>query len=249
MKLNTKTNTKTKPETKTEMSDNESNGWDENHHQMDDYDSYYDQDQDRESINSINSSLLESLDNDIIIDETNLDSNPIKNLDYCIGLYFTQYDVDWNATEFVLMQRITNTIFYKYPSKVLEEYLIDYSGLGSYEDRDLLVNNAHLEIIQIHFEYPIYTLQNITTTLEPRYGVVSKTIWLKLIQKEWKKHYAKTKQMNEEITIKRGLPSSYFYFETHGRYPYGLNYHLKSSLKGLMYLYAHHAPHSKHYHN
>ena len=224
------------------MSDSGSNGWDDLSDPLDEYydDPYYNQDNP-----SINSSTLESLDNDIENDETHLDEHPIQNLSYCIGIYFTQYDDEWNATDFIFMQRISTTMFYKYSSEILEEYLIDYSNMitrHNHEDenREILVNDARLEIIQIHFEYP--STENVTTTLEPSYGVVVKTIWLKLIQREWKKHCAKIKQNNEEMIKKRCLPSNHFYSQTHGRYPYGLNISKKPSLKGLMYLYS--SPHS-----
>lgn len=137
--------------------DNDSNGWDTDH------DSYYDQaqaynhryDQDLDDTLSINSSLLESLDNDINQDEIIHDQHPIQNRSHCIGIYFTQYDNDWRATGFVFMQRISTTMFYKYSSNILEEYLIDFLSHSTYNANDeLLVNHARIEIIQIHYEYP-----------------------------------------------------------------------------------------------
>ena len=229
--------------------DNDSNGWDTDH------DSYYDQaqaynhryDQDLDDTLSINSSLLESLDNDINQDEIIHDQHPIQNRSHCIGIYFTQYDNDWRATGFVFMQRISTTMFYKYSSNILEEYLIDFLSHSTYNANDeLLVNHARIEIIQIHYEYPhahhptieteTETTETITTTLEPSYGVVSKTIWLKLIQREWKKIHQKTKQINEENLKKCCLPSSHLYSQIHGHYPYPIN--TRPSIKGLMKSYV-----------
>ena len=230
------------------MSDNDSgsNGWDTDH------DSYYDQaqaynrryDEDQDDILSINSSLLESLDNDINQDELIHDQHPIQNRSHCIGIYFTQYDNDWRATGFVFMQRISTAMFYKYSSNILEEYLIDFLSHTVYNENDeLLVNHAHLEIIQIHFEYPHAhhhreTTEPIITTLEPIYGVVSKTIWLKLIQREWKKEHQKAKQTKEENLKKCGLPTNHLYSQTHGHYPYPLTLNTKPKLKGLMHSYV-----------
>lgn len=217
--------------------DNDSNGWDTDH------DSYYNQDLD--DTLSINSSLLESLDNDVNQDEIIHDQHPIQNRSHCIGIYFTQYDNDWHATGFVFMQRISTTMFYKYSSNILEEYLIDFLSHTPYNANDeLLVNHARIEIIQIHFEYPhthhptetTETTETITTTLEPSYGVVSKTIWLKLIQREWKKVHKKTKKINEENLKKCCLPSSHLYSQIHGHYPYPIN--TRPSIKGLMKSYV-----------
>ena len=227
------------------MSDNDSNGWDTDH------DSYYDQgynhqyDQDQDTI-SINSSLLESLDNDINQDEIFHDQHPIQNCSHCIGIYFTQYDNDWRATGFVFMQRISTAMFYKYSSNILEEYLIDFLSHTVYNANDeLLVNHARIEIIQIHFEYPHAhhtttetETETITTTLEPSYGVVSKTIWLKLIQREWKKIHQKTKQINEENLKKCCLPINHLYSQIHGHYPHPLTINTKPSIKGLMKSYV-----------
>ena len=228
--------------------DNDSNGWDTDH------DSYYDQgynhqyDQDLDDTLSINSSLLESLDNDVNQDEITHDQHPIQNRSHCIGIYFTQYDNDWRATGFVFMQRISTTMFYKYSSNILEEYLIDFLSHTPYNANDeLLVNHARIEIIQIHFEYPhthhpteteTETTETITTTLEPSYGVVSKTIWLKLIQREWKKVHQKTKKINEENLKKCCLPINHLYSQIHGHYPHPLTINTRPSIKGLMKSYT-----------
>lgn len=187
---------------------------------------------------SISSSIIESMEIDLDNDERIHDENPIKDKQHCIGLYVIQLDGNLNVSDMLLVIRISSILFYKYPTPELENYLTSFYSFDASGQESIIVQN--LDIIQIRYDFgtSVTSTSDINIDVEPRYQVVVKTIWLKLIQREWRKHLQKMKKNTQYIIFKRGLPNSQRYFEIRGKYPFGLNECPRPTLKGLMYQYS-----------
>jgi len=191
------------------------------------------------SVSSISSSLLESLEEDMERDERLHEQYPIQHLQRCIGMYVINYEQETNTSQFLFVIRISPETFYKYPIDDLEYYLTDFYSFDVSGRETIILQN--LDILQIYYDYsyPLYDdNSNVITTIEPIYRIVVKTIWLKLIQREWRKRCEQNKREIEITIRKRGHPTSQFHFQTRGRYPQGMNSFPQPRLKGLMAHYS-----------
>uniref|UniRef100_A0A6C0ARV3 Uncharacterized protein n=1 Tax=viral metagenome TaxID=1070528 RepID=A0A6C0ARV3_9ZZZZ len=107
---------------------------------------------------------------------------------------------------------ITNSIsaptFFKYSGNRICGYLYRYSVIR--------VSNPSIDIIKL------------SILPDDSYSVITKTHWLRLVQRTWKRVY----QERQKVLINRAKISSQRHFELHGQYPYGLNY--MPSLRGML---------------
>jgi hypothetical protein len=129
---------------------------------------------------------------------------------YYIGIssYQVYYTLHPPENYFILMNSMSPQLFFKNSYKQSLNYLKEYSIIHQI--------NPKIEILKLQI------LQDGT------YSVIKKTYWLRLIQKHWKK----TLLLRQEMFNHRCVVKSYLYFQTNGRYPYGLN-HLPT-LKGML---------------
>jgi|SaaInlV_100m_DNA_6_1039743.scaffolds.fasta_scaffold00405_18 hypothetical protein len=108
---------------------------------------------------------------------------------------------------FLYVNSITGSLFTKYGSDKVLEYLRFYSIM--------LRRCSNIEIMQLYIRKEVYY-------------VVVKTFWIRMIQRHWKKQY----QKYVERQHKKMLPQNMRYREIHGKYPKELNYLPK--IQGLM---------------
>ena len=99
----------------------------------------------------------------------------------------------------LLALSIKPRIFFKYDVQSIQQYLCEYSGLENTQES--------IEIIQLQI------LPDLT------YACIVKTHWLRLIQKHWRKAYARRKH----VLNKRKSLVAMQYFAVHGKYIDGLN--------------------------
>ena len=197
-----------------------------------------------ESSPSISSSLLESLTEDIERDEQRFDQHPLQHRQRCIGMYLIHRQEN-TPTQFLFIIRISAETFYKYPVDDLENYLTDFYAFSISPEETIIIPN--LDILQIHHDYSHSHFESPTSvsmsvSIEPSYQVIVKTLWIKWIQREWRKRLQQCLEKTELIIQQRGLPSNQYYFQTRGRYPPGLNQFPQPRLKGLMYQYSSPSP-------
>ena len=170
------------------------------------------------SIDENESSLGDDTDTDsedsiVIIDELDIDEFDVDNLEqieradtdhlysekehghYYIGLYKYMR----NPKIFLMATSISTQAFFQFEFRRVFRYLTCYSSMR--------IEDPRVEIMQLHI------LEDQT------YTVVLKTHWLRLIQRHWKKAFAKRKQIIKAIKSSGVLKHR----EIHGRFPYGLN--------------------------
>jgi hypothetical protein len=104
-----------------------------------------------------------------------------------------------NPKIFLMANTVSTRIFFKFEFQRIFRYLNCYSSMR--------IQDPKVEIMQLHI------LEDQT------YSVVLKTHWLRLIQRHWKKAFAKRKIIIKAIKSVTSLQ----YRELHGRFPYGLN--------------------------
>uniref|UniRef100_A0A6C0HBR3 Uncharacterized protein n=1 Tax=viral metagenome TaxID=1070528 RepID=A0A6C0HBR3_9ZZZZ len=152
--------------------------------------------------------FLEQLDNLYEEDEWHIEADKIPNK-YYIGICKRS---NHYKSQYLLLNSISSKLFYKTNYATMIAYLKEYSII--------YVAEPKLEIMKFT---PIH---------EDVYSVVIKTHWIRLIQRHWKKIISARKH----IYKMRGTIDSLRYFETHGRYPYGLN--VNPILYGMLCEYA-----------
>ena len=108
---------------------------------------------------------------------------------------------------FLYVNSITGSLFTKYDSDKVLEYLRCYSIM--------LSRCSKIEIMQLYIRKDVYY-------------VVAKTYWIRLIQRHWRKQYQKYVDRQH----KKMLPQNMRYREIHGKYPKELNYLPK--IQGLL---------------
>ena len=108
---------------------------------------------------------------------------------------------------FLYVNSITGSLFTKYDSDKVLEYLRCYSIM--------LSRCSKIEIMQLYIRKDVYY-------------VVVKTYWIRLIQRHWRKQYQKYVDRQH----KKMLPQNMRYREIHGKYPKELNYLPK--IQGLL---------------
>ena len=164
-------------------------------------------------------SFLDYLDQHFLEDEiynqisnTEDDYNEIEkqNSQYVIGLKTT---INRRNQMMVLSGGVSPRTFFKYSYSTIIKYLV-LSSLS-------FVYNPTIDILQL----------DITPDTQI-YRVVVKTIWLKLIQRHWKKAFQKRKQ----IQTMRGFVKNRMYTQQTGKYSHGQN--VLPNIIGLMRHYA-----------
>ena len=111
--------------------------------------------------------------------------------------------------EHQLIYKISPKTFYRYSIHKLETFL-QYS----YDDWTYYSypQQPKIRIIQvIHIFHPPFT--------EPEYRVIDKTIWLRLVQRIWKRKYVEKRRR----LLERGSLQNQRHFELHGRFLPGCN--------------------------
>lgn len=150
-------------------------------------------------------------------EESFLESEKENGRSY-LGIPFL-YDNDTGNRELLLNVALQSSTFLKYNMYYIDKYV---NGFQSYSDK---------------FPIHIMKLDKVTTNISNTEHtfisnrVVLKTIWLKLIQRHWKKVYA---ERCDVINKRKSLSAQSMYTVT-GKYPYGANQ--LPSLKGMMSAY------------
>lgn len=100
---------------------------------------------------------------------------------------------------YLLLNVLSSKLFFKQDYNLIIDYLVEYSIIAVY--------NPNIEIMKLEISN------------DHTYTVIKKTYWIRIIQKHWKNIF------NERSNIykKRYTIPSLKYFESHGRYPSGLN--------------------------
>ena len=114
------------------------------------------------------------------------------------------------ANYYLLVNSMSSQMFFKYPYQLSLQYLMIYSIISVY--------NPKIEIMK---------LQSGDT-----YRVLIKTHWIRLIQRHWRT----VMKQRTEMYKQRFRITSLRHFETHGRYPSGLN--SLPCLYGMLSCYA-----------
>ena len=127
---------------------------------------------------------------DIAADEEQLDCEKVQGQYYLGNVFY--YKPTGNIQ---LSTTISAQTLYKYDMFHIRLYL--------YDCLDVPLPIPELDIIQLYI------------TPEEEYCAVVKTFWLRMVQRAWKKQFAKKQQ----TLISRGNISSQLYFALHGKYP------------------------------
>ncbi len=152
--------------------------------------------------------FLEQLDNLYDEDEMHIEADKIPNK-YYIGICKRS---NHYKDQYLLLNTVSPKLFYKTNYDTIIAYLKEYSII--------YISSPKLEIMKF-------------APINPDvYSVVIKTYWIRLIQRHWKKIISTRKH----IYKMRGTLHSLRYFETNGRYPYGLN--AIPILYGMLHEYA-----------
>lgn len=174
-------------------------------------------DTDTESMSS-NELQQEIVDEIAEEEESFLESEKVSG-QYYLGIPFL-YDNDTGNRELLLNMALHPSTFLKYNVYYINKYV---NAFQTYSDK---------------FPIEIMKLDKVTSNIEnTEYTFISnrvvlKTIWLKLIQRHWKRVYAERQTI---IETRKSLTAQTLYTIT-GKYPYGANQ--LPSLKGLMSSYA-----------
>jgi len=107
---------------------------------------------------------------------------------------------------------VTPSTFFRYSYVAVLYYLV-YSSIFH------ITGPKKIDIIKIHI------------TQDHVYLAITKTYWIRIIQRHWKRAF---KERSTVITL-RSNPRNVFYFQYHGRYPEGMNY--LPGLPGLLSCY------------
>jgi len=110
---------------------------------------------------------------------------------------------------------VSSRIFYKYTYRQVREYMHQYSASSCCR----LYRKPILDIIVLDIQNDVY-------------NAVLKTIWLRLVQRHWKKTF---KQKQDILKLRKSWENQR-YFELRGRYIAGSNY--LPSLRGMMAHYT-----------
>lgn len=110
---------------------------------------------------------------------------------------------------------VSSRIFYKYTYRQIREYMHQYSISSCCR----LYRKPILDIIVLDIQNDVY-------------NAIIKTVWLRLIQRHWKKIY---KQKRFILKLRKSWENQR-YFQLHGRYIAGSNY--VPSLRGMMAQYS-----------
>ena len=130
-------------------------------------------------------------------EEENIDSEK-QHGKYYVGI--SVYNTDTNSIQ--LSTVVSVSTLFAYDVRAIRMYLEEYSMLCTFDT-----------ISPIH-------IMKLDIKLDGEYCVVIKTFWLKIIQRAWKKQFAKWK-----YTVQmRGSIQSQYYFSIHGRYPQELRH-------------------------
>ena len=112
----------------------------------------------------------------------------------------------------ILASEVTPGTFFKYSYVAILYYLV-YSSIFH------IPGPKKIDIIKIHI------------TQDHVYLAITKTHWLRLIQRHWKRAFKERKS----VIALRSNPRNVFYFQYNGRYPEGMNY--LPQLLGLLSCY------------
>ena len=115
---------------------------------------------------------------------------------YYIGIYKNI------ENELVYVNALSNYTFFHFPYYFVLNYLYFYSII-------------HLDIFSTEMN-----IMKLNIAKDGTYCIVVKTFWIKIIQRAWKRIFAKRR----EILRQRGSIDAQFYFSQHGKYPPSLQY-------------------------
>ena len=142
------------------------------------------------------------------IDEIDAD---FQDMDKTDGVYYIGNAMFAKSEHLhMLMGAISPSIFFKYNSNVLREYLYQTS----------LVRTSYLPNVDI---IQLVVKDNL-------YSCIIKTFWIRIIQRRWKKVCAQ----KMAILRMRGSVPSQRYFELHGKYPE--NARTLPGLRGMLFI-------------
>jgi len=188
---------------------------------------------------------LENVFDNIDDDEYEYSINDKQTGDYCIGLTYNSYNDNNNRSlsrsPCVILSSISSESFLKYNFITLLLYLINNlfyiinidALLELYISRNRRYNSDFVVTVKDTLSlFSNYKVNIIEVYIDPRdstYNAIIKTIWLKLIQRKWKKIFEERKQ----ILMNRTKVSSILYKQIKGRYPDGMN--SLPTLHGMLY--------------
>jgi hypothetical protein len=146
------------------------------------------------------------------LEEEFLDSDKYDG-QYVIGLSSgTTNMMSGNISNGIFACGVTPSTFFRYSYVALLYYLV-YSSIFC------ITGPKKIDIIKIH------------VTPDSVYLAITKTYWLRIIQRHWKRALKERKTL---ITL-RSNPRNVFHFQYHGKYPDGINY--LPGLTGLLSCY------------
>jgi hypothetical protein len=163
------------------------------------------------SIDEFSEYLIDSDNDNEIIDQIYYDDTETVEAIKTNGSYYLGCVCNCLLFEMAVSPRI----FYKYTYRQIREYMHQYSVLSCCLSR----RKPILHIIRVDIQNNIL------------YNAVLKTIWLRLVQRHWKKI---CKQRQEILHLRKSWKNQR-YFELHGKYIAGSNY--VPSLRGMMSQY------------
>jgi len=100
---------------------------------------------------------------------------------------------------YLLLNTLSSKLFFKHDYNLIIDYLVEYSIIAVY--------NPNIEIMKLQI------------LNDDTYMVIKKTYWIRIIQRHWKNVM---KERSNIYKMRYTIPSLK-YFESHGRYPSGLN--------------------------
>jgi hypothetical protein len=147
------------------------------------------------------------IDNIYREDDFHMESTKIDQT-YYIGLCNTYL----SRNTILFVNSISNRSFFRHPYQNVLTYLKEYSIF--------------------HCSHPKIEIMKLNILPNGTYSALVKTHWLRLIQRHWKKVFARRKL----IFRKRRLPGSQLYNQCHGKYPSDLRY--LPTIHGMLSNYA-----------
>lgn len=176
------------------------------HNENDNYDSDEYDDRDDDIYENVSDEEDGEIDQIADLNSTFLDSEKRSGM-YIVGMCE-------NSTS-LYCSGIISSIFFKFSYDNINKYLF-YHNI-------FMVDQPKINIIQLIINKEDFYLSSIA---------IQKTIWIKLIQRHWKKVY----KNKNDIIKKRGSLYNQLSFETTGKYKKGCN--IFKGLKGLLNCYA-----------
>ena len=158
-----------------------------------------DTDSDDDSIVIIDEFDMDDMDEDNLEQIERLDTDHLYNEKEHGRYYIGLCKFMKNPKIFLMANTVSTKIFFTFDFQRIFKYLNCYSSMR--------IQNPEVEIMQLHI------LEDQT------YSVILKTHWLRLIQRHWKKAFAKRQKIIKSIKCGGVLRHR----EIHGRFPYGLN--------------------------